>query len=222
MRLPEARIKQAILHPDMIVRQAALLYFTHCYSRDAEVMPLGIKAIETYGRSNAFLYLHVIAHLAQTEATVEWAIRELHREEDRADDLDSFFPALSHLLCSADPRLLQSRADELLRAPGFSEELHREFGERLQLASWNTEQCWRELERISTEGVGKPYSSDVDLGHARRVVEALARQGDKDVDRVLDLLATKVEDLETDPMRWLEIFLVMLAGEMRLEPAIPP
>src|SRR5208283_3636377 len=94
--------------------------------------------------------------------------------------------------------------------------------ERLQLASWNTEQCWRELERISTEGVGKPYSSDVDLGHARRVVEALARQGDKDVDRVLDLLATKVEDLETDPMGWLEIFLVMLAGEMRLEPAIPP
>jgi hypothetical protein len=52
-------------------------------------------------------------------------------------------------------------------------------------------------------------------------VEALARQGDKYTDRILDLLARKVEDFETDPMTWLEIFLVMLAGEMRLERAIP-
>lgn len=41
-------------------------------------MPLAIRAIETYGRSNAFLY--ALAQLAQTEATVEWAIREPCRE----------------------------------------------------------------------------------------------------------------------------------------------
>ncbi len=43
-------------------------------------MPLAIKAIETYGRSNAFLHVHVLSHLAQTEATAEWSIRELFRE----------------------------------------------------------------------------------------------------------------------------------------------
>jgi hypothetical protein len=61
----------------------------------------------------------------------------------------------------------------------------------------------------------------VDFGHGSRVVEALARQSEKYVDRTLDLLARKVEDFETDPMTWLEIFLVLLAGEMRLERAIP-
>jgi hypothetical protein len=61
----------------------------------------------------------------------------------------------------------------------------------------------------------------VDFGHASRVVEALARQGDKYTDRILDLLGQKVKDFETDPMTWLEIFLVELAGEMRLERAIP-
>jgi hypothetical protein len=52
-------------------------------------------------------------------------------------------------------------------------------------------------------------------------VEALARQGEKYVERTLDLLGKEVEDFETDPMAWLEIFLVELAGEMRLERAAP-
>jgi hypothetical protein len=215
MRLPEAQIKEAILHPEKLVRYEALLYFADTYSRDTEVMPLAIKAIETYGRSNAFLHVHVVAQLAQTEATVDWAIKELHREEDKARDLDSFFPALSRLLCNADPQVVQPRAAKILQAPGFNE-LHEEFQERLRLATWDGDQCWKELERICTEGVGK----DVDFDHAKRVVQALARQGAKYSDRILDLLAKEVGDFETDPMTWLEIFLVELAGEMRLEPAI--
>jgi hypothetical protein len=221
MRLAETKIKEAIVHPEKLVRQEALLYFADSYSRDAEVMALAIQAIETYSRSNAFLHPHIIAHLAQTEATVEWAIKELHRQEDKAHDLDSFFPALSRLLCSADPQLVGPRADQILQAPGFFQEMRREFQERLRLASWDADQCWKELERICAERVGKHYSSDVDFGYASRVVEALARQGEKYVDRILDLLAKDVEDFETDPMTWLEIFLVMLAGQMRLEQAIP-
>ena len=217
MRLPEANIKEAVAHPEKLARQEALHYFTDCYSRDREVMPLAIKAIETYGRSNAFLHVHVLAQLAQTEATVEWAVKELHREEDKAHDLDSFFPALSRLLCNADPQLLQPRADQILQAPGFFKEMHDEFQERLRLAAWDADQCWNELEKICTEGVGK----DVDFGHASQVVEALARQGEKYADRIFDLLGKKVEDFETDPMTWLEIFLVDLAGEMHLERAIP-
>src|SRR5438552_725647 len=98
MRLPQAKIKEAILHADRLVRHEALLYFADCYSRDAEVMPLAIQAIEKYGRSGAFPHVHVLAHLVQTEASVEWASKELHREEDRTTDLNRYFPALSRLL----------------------------------------------------------------------------------------------------------------------------
>src|SRR5262249_41980849 len=136
MRLPEAKIKQALVHPDKMVRQEALLYFADCHSRDAEVMPLASQAAETYGRRQAFLHVHVVAQLAQTEATVEWAIKELHREVDKAHDLDSYFPALSRLLCSADPHLLAPRADQILQAPGFFTALAQEFRDRLQLATW--------------------------------------------------------------------------------------
>ncbi len=221
MRLPETKIKEALVHPDKLVRQEALLYFADCYSLDAEVMPLAIKATEMYGRSNAFLHVHVLAQLAQTEATVEWANRELDLEEDKAEDHDRYFPALSRLLYSADPQFLAPRAEEILQTPGFYQGLVPGFQERLQLASWDADQCWEELERICGEGVGKQYASEVDFGHAGRVVEALARQGEKYVERILDLLGQEVEDFETDPMTWLEIFLVMLAGEMRLERSIP-
>jgi hypothetical protein len=220
MRMPETKIKEAIVHPDKLVRQEALLYFAECYSRDAEVMPLAIKAIETYGRSHAFQYVYVLAQLAQSEATVEWAIQELHREEDKAEDHDNYFPALSRLLYNADPQLVGSRADTILQAPDFLKELVPAFRDRIELASWDADQCWKELERTCAEGVGKEYSSDMDFDHTCRVVEALARNGEKYVDRILDLLAQKIEDYDTDPMTWLEIFVVMLAGEMRLERAI--
>jgi hypothetical protein len=221
MRLSEAKIKEALAHPDKLVRQEALLYFSECHSRDAEVMPLAIKAVETYGRSQVFLYPQMLPNLAQTEATVEWAVRELCREENKAHDHDSYFPTLSRLLCGADPQLLAPRADEILRAPGFLKALRHDFEERLRLAAWDADQCWKELERISAEAVGRQDSSDVDFGHASRVVEALARQGEGYVGRILDLLGQKAEDFETDPMSWLEIFLVELAGEMRLGQAVP-
>ena len=221
MRLPETKIKEAILHPEKMVRQEALLYFAGCYSRDAEVMPLVIKAIQTYGRQEAFLQVYVLDHLVQTQATVEWAITELHRHEDKVDDHDSYFPTLCRLLLSAEPQLVAPRADEILQAPGFLKNLAPEFRKRLQLASWDANQCWTELEHICAKGTGKHHPLDVDFGHASRVVKALARKGEKDIDRLLELLGQKVEDFETDPMTWLEIFLVMLAGEMRLERAIP-
>lgn len=221
MRIPEAKIKEAILHPEKLVRQEAVLYFADCYSRDAEVMPLAVEAFEKYGRTNAFRFVHVLTQLAQTESTVEWAVRELHHEENKADDHDRFFPTFSLMVCNADPKLIAPRADDILSAPGFSKELIPDFQERLQLASLDADQCWTELERISVAGVGKNSSSQVNFVRASRVVEALAPQGEKYIERILDLLGKEVEDFETDPMTWLEIFLVQLAGEMRLEPAIP-
>ena len=161
-------------------------------------MPLAIKAIETYGRSNAFLHVYVLAELAQTEATVEWAMRELHREGD-FEDQDTYFPALSRLLCNADPRLLVPRVQEILKAPGFTKDLTFPFQERLDLLTWDADRCWKELEDICREAV-KPDMADFDFDHAHRVVEALARQGEKYVDRILDLLGKEVEDFETDPM----------------------
>src|SRR5208283_4915009 len=161
MRLPETKIKEAILHPVKVARQEAVFYFLNCFSQDTDVMPLAIQAIEKYGRSQAFQYVHPLADLEQTDATVEWAIRELHREENKAEDQDTYFPALSRLLCRADPLLLVPRAEEALKAPGFLKDLTFEFQERLDLLTWDADHCWKELEDICQEAL-KPDMADVD------------------------------------------------------------
>jgi hypothetical protein len=165
MRLPETKIKEAIVHPEKLVRQEALLYFAGCYSRDAEVMPLAIKTIETYGRSSAFLDVHLLAQLAQTKATVQWAIRELHKEEDEADDHDIYFPALSQLLCNAALQLVTPDANDVLQASGFS--LVPEFQERLQLATYDAEQCWN-----AELFAGIEYSRDLGAGQVWYAADA--------------------------------------------------
>ncbi|MFO0928378.1 MAG: SEC-C metal-binding domain-containing protein [Gemmataceae bacterium] len=220
MRLPEAKIREAIVHPDIQVRQEALQYFADSFSRDPEVLPMAIQAIERYGRDDAFLFVHHLANLAQTEATVAWAVEQLRRET-QPQPFDPYLNALSNLLCAADPDLLAPHADAIVQAPGFLNELIPAFRERLELASWDAERCWAELEAISASGVGKFDISQVNFERAERVVEVLARHGHAHVDRLLDLLGRKIDDPDNDPMGWMELFVVQLAGEMRLPAAIP-
>ena len=70
---------------------------------------LVIWAIEKYGRRQALSHVHILTDLAQTEATVEWAIRELHRETVEFEDKDSYIPALSRLLPGWHPRVRIAR-----------------------------------------------------------------------------------------------------------------
>jgi hypothetical protein len=49
MRLSEEKIKQAILHPQLDIRQRALRYFSVCHSDDERVVPLVIQAVKRYG-----------------------------------------------------------------------------------------------------------------------------------------------------------------------------
>jgi len=221
MRLPEEKIKEAILRPERLVRQRAVEYFAECFSLDPSVMPLAVRAIEEFGRREAFQSSHVLADLAQTEATVDWAVRELHGVRQKGEDDGGYFAALTDLLCRADPPLLVPREQEIVQAPGFSKEMIPAFRERLELLSWNADRCWAELEAISKRGVQDESGESVDFQRVGHLVEALARHGPGQADRVLTLLRQKVEDYERDPMAWMEIFLVQLAGEMRLEAAVP-
>src|SRR5262245_29375910 len=165
-----------------MVRQEAVQHFTYSFSRDAEVMPVAVRAIETYGRDNAFPRVGTLQLLAQSPATVDWAIKELHREANAAEHPEDYFAGLSQIFCSADLNLVAPRTEEILQAPRFSQDLAPALRERLELASWDTDRCWEELEHISAEALATGDSSDVDFDHADRVVEALARKGDRYVD----------------------------------------
>ncbi|MFO0968919.1 MAG: hypothetical protein U0793_25485 [Gemmataceae bacterium] len=60
------RVKDALSHPDFLVRNAALSYFTGAWDRDETVMPRVSDAIDTYGWY-AFRYSEFLDHLPQSD-----------------------------------------------------------------------------------------------------------------------------------------------------------
>jgi len=70
MRLSEEKIKQAILHPQLEIRQRAVGYFSERYSEDESVVPLVIQAVERYGREDAYHLVGGSVDLRHTEETI--------------------------------------------------------------------------------------------------------------------------------------------------------
>ena len=74
--------------------------------------------------------------------------------------------------------------------------------------------------RSPRAGKGKLYAKDIAYAEADEISEALARDVSQ-ADRMMDLLSKEVDPDTESELKWLEIFLVQIAGSMRYEPAIP-
>jgi hypothetical protein len=220
-RLSDEQIKHGMLHPDADVRFACLHYFADCHSRDDSVMTVVIEALERFGRTEAFTYTHPIAGLAQTEGTVRWVIEELKNQPRRTEEQTSYLDSLSGILCRAEPRLILPFESEILTAQGFDPGAAEPLSRRLKLLSWDGDGLWRELEAICEEGKDKDFAGDLRYDEAEHLVEALGRDGDRHADRMMGLLAIKIDTYENNPLTWMEPLMVRLAGELRYQPAIP-
>jgi hypothetical protein len=219
MRLPEAKIKDAILHPDSAIRQRAANYFSESSVHDSSVMSLVVRAVETYGKQDAYTLLGRARDLPQTEESIAWVIEQLN--DEKADQYENYTYNLSMILTHADPAILLTQESAILEAHHFDPNLRTAFTERLQMLSWDEATCWRRLEEFCEAGKDKQYANEIELAHAHRIVEALARYGDECEAKVRGLLSETVEDYSHHPMKWLEPLVVQLAGQAHLDSAIP-
>jgi hypothetical protein len=107
MRLTTDQVKEGIVHPERLVRDAAVRYFAQAFSDDPTVMPLAIKAVETHGWADAFEFSWEIGHLAQTEETLVWLMDQLGRQGvPRTGKDNALCLRLSDMIARADPSLL--------------------------------------------------------------------------------------------------------------------
>jgi hypothetical protein len=221
MRLTAEQVKQGIVHPDPIVRDAAVRYFGESFSDDPAVMPLAIRAIETYGWEEAFEYLSHIEHLAQTEDTLLWLIDHLNRIGRPTTHKESeLCHRLSAVIADSDVALLMKQEQTLLGLEGLTAEWRDVIADRLRLLTVDSDSCWEELERLCEEHKGVHYIDKFPVTRAYRLCEAIVRDGSC-AERVLALLSQKIENHENNPMTWMECLAARLAGEMRLAVAVP-
>ena len=219
MRLSESRIKGAILDTDPKIRQRAVRFFAQSFSTDTSVMPLVIKAVETFGRDDAYHLIGLSRDLPQAEDTIDWVIDELN--DSHSNQYENYTYNLSMVLARADAALLLPNESVILGSRHFFPGLRESVSERLQMLSWDEAVCWRELEAFCEEGRDKRYINDVNLGYANRIVEALSRYGDDCEEKVHNVLTQKIEDYHHNPMKWLEPLMVRLAGEIQLDSVVP-
>jgi hypothetical protein len=219
MRFPESRIKEAILHPEPRIRQRATRYFATPSCRDVSIMPLVVKAVQTYGREDAWQLVGPAQNLPQTEETIDWVIAEL--DEDASIKAESYTLNLCEILVQTDLALLAPRSTAILNArhvPSFERDA---FMERQAMASWDDARCWRELENLC-EATGHDDARPLDERRAGHIVEALARRRAACKERIESILAdnTPIEDSQW-PTHYRSLFAVRLAGRTQLESLIP-
>jgi hypothetical protein len=219
VHLPDSKIKEAVLHHEPEIRQRAVHFFAKSFSSDTSVMPLVIKAVETFGKEDAYHLIGLSRDLPQTEDTIDWIIDELNDES--CGRYENYAYNLSMVLVGADPTLLLPKESDILQARHFLAELREPLTERLQMLSWDETICWRKLEEFCEEGKDKKYANEINLGHANRIVEALARYGQECEEKVHAFLRQKIEDFNHNPMAWMEPLIVRLAGQAQRESTIP-
>jgi len=219
VRFPEYKIKEAILHIDLEIRDRATSYFAASYSLDPSIMAQVITAVETYGREDAYRLIGLSRDLRQTEESVAWVIDELNDEQ--SDNYENYIYNLSMVLAAADPALLLPKESAILEARHFCPDVRLAFNERLGMLSWDAATCWQKLAEFCEQGKHKQYTNEVDLGLANRIVEALARHGKECEEKVHSLLGQTLEDYSQSPMKWMEPLVVRLAGQVRLDSTIP-
>ena len=217
MRLSEGKIKLGILHPDKKVREMAVRYFADAFSQDPAIMPLVVRAIERYGRDEAVSRFAVREGLVQNDETLTWILGEVAKERARR----LYCMGLLDLLTQADVHLLAKYQSQILELEGLDLNVREAVTDRIKLLSADPDDCWRELGEFCEREKTKRYVNEVNFSPANRLLEAIARHGQAYAGRVLSILGEEVENFTNHPMKWLEPLTVRLAGEMRLEAAIP-
>jgi hypothetical protein len=222
MRTAEAQIQAAILHPEREVREAATHYFADAYSTEASVMPLVIQAVEKYGREGASPLLRLADRLVQTPATVAWLMEELRRSYDSNDiPQDNYRCAVALALCQADPHLLLPVKDEIPALPAFPPQLRQDLVLQVERSSWDWPTGWKALQQWGERTMDAGHVGRWDAEQADAMARALGRFREQGGESVLTLLHRRYRGYEKQLVEWLEPQLVTLAGEMKLDPAIP-
>ena len=117
------------------------------------------------------------------------------------------------------PICLARHNTELFGIKGLSNHDINLIEMRVDLLNMKAESCWRELELLCLNAREDRADPDREYGYA--LIESIARQGQEHADRALSFLAEKIEDLDDYGEAWMELFMVNLAGEMRLDAAVP-
>lgn len=208
MLRPE-QVKPFISHPDILVSNAAVRYFSESFMYDAELLPPVLEKLRQVKKDETF-YLHYAYNFPKTAET-NAEIFELLRS--KTIDSNTKYH-LAQILIRSEAELLESMVADLSQ---FSNPLGELAKERIQIARLSNEDLWESFEQFLKESYGLDYSNPRHQ-YGRAVVHELAKRNIVNPDRIMEAFESYDPD---DYDSFDAIYFTQLAGEMRLEKTIP-
>jgi hypothetical protein len=215
MRPTDEQVRQAILHPEQEVREAAVNYLADGHTNDVRIMPLVIQAIQQWGWKDAFEYYQFLQKLPQSPETLDWLLKQLPSNKEAevtSDEVASRYHVnLVRAIEGADTAVLESIQERIEQHLSLPDDAKVVIHDRIYCATREPDELWAELTQFC-EAAGE--AEDPDFEEFYRIVEALGPHGEVLKQRVFDILKNPNDG-------WLTTAGVRLAGEMRLQEAIP-
>lgn len=204
-------VKPFLVHEDRPVRDAAVEYFKGSWSQDCELVPLVLRAYRQYGPEEC---LHGVACCNQFKLTPQ-SLDEVLDCLAAADDRSIIFH-LNRAIANAPVDVLLAKEAAILDTGHLGRETVAKIKQRLEFSQWSPEKLWAELYGYARRSEDKQYANEIDHNFADNLITALAPHDVPDAATICRLLAA-----EKAEFRWLEIFLISLAGERRVPATIP-
>ena len=204
-------IKSYLLHEDQPVRNVAVEYLADSWSQDATIVPRILKACDRYGDKEN---LHGLVYCHRFPLT-EQAFEDVLERLANATDAHAIFH-LNRAIAHAPVEFLIRHETAALDNPNLFEDTVEQVQRRRDVASWSGTKLWEELQDFARRSEDEQYVGEIDHDYADALVEALAAHDVPDAETICELLRSFDEQ-----GGWLETFLIDLAGERRLQEAIP-
>ena len=229
MRLSEMELIAGLQHSNVFVRDTILDHFEDAKRAHVEVTRATIAAIDRYGWENALLWPHRIASCELDDESLLWGLDQIERT-DESRPQDNMRLHLARMVRNAPIEILEPHLGRIFGNDVFNESFSPVSGpnptaaerlkRRLEVWEHDPDRCWELLHEHCDSLADVATFDDADIPYAELLVERIASAGKRyEPDIVAELQDT--DSGQGDPREWLIGVMIILAGHIRSEAAIP-
>lgn len=229
MRLSDAQLFAGLGHPNKLVRENVLTAYTQAYRADVRVTRAAISAFETFGWAEAFVWSHRFADCELDEESLLWVLEQISRRDPEGPE-ESMRYHLAGMLSNAPISVLQKHLDAVLAIDevncrnSFYKRSFENWADyirhRIDVWDRDVDECWEEINEFCEALVEVESFQDAKIPQYEVLLERIAADGQRYEPQVLQLLEdTDPED--TGPRQWLVGLMIILAGKLKIESAVP-
>ncbi|MDR0266948.1 SEC-C metal-binding domain-containing protein [Paenibacillus sp.] len=203
--LNPAQVKPFLLHPENLISNTAIEYFSKGCIYDQELMPLLIERMQNT-KTLEQLHLFDAKDFLQSNITLETLFNYLGNSDLNVNTRHQIWDIISN----SDLQLLEAFRHKLNL---LSLEHQEKINQRFQLTSMTKSALWDQLRKLCLDATGKNVN-EFNYGYGTLITQEMSRRSDLDPSEILSILNPENESYELE-------YGILLAGEKKLHEAIP-